>query len=250
MQGGKKRVDLLPRIGRAHQRFADQECVHAGAAQTCDVFAYADSRLADKDARIVLHPLLQAQRRVQGSLERAQIAVVDPDHWRRNLECAFQFGFIVHLHQDVQIEIGCEQCQLKQGRIAQCCHDQQDRIRVFPVDVYLDEADPRLRPGMSATVIFTLAHVDDALAVPLDTVFSTAEAVRYVFVKKGETFEVRPVEVGIADTRRVQILNGLAVGDEVARTRPLEFEGEIPVANPAAPPPEKTRTAKRNGGAD
>jgi hypothetical protein len=74
--------------------------------------------------------------------------------------------------------------------------------------------------------------------------------VRYVFVKKGETFEVRPVEVGIADTRRVQILNGLSVGDEVARTRPLEFEGEIPVANPSAPPPEKTRTAKRNGSAE
>src|SRR5205085_2460898 len=91
-----------------------------------------------------------------------------------------------------------------------------DRTRVFPVDVYLDDADPRLRPGMSATVTFTLAHVEDVTAVPLDTVFSTAESIRYVFIRKGEGFEVRPVEVGIADTRRVQIVSGLEPGDEIA----------------------------------
>lgn len=126
----------------------------------------------------------------------------------------------------------------------------QDRTRVFPVDVVLDEADERLRPGMSATVIFTLARVDDTLAVPLDAVFSTAEAVRYVFLKKGETaFEVRTVEVGIADTRRVQILSGLVSGDEVARVRPLEFEGEIPVPT-VTPAAQKNRAAKKSGGAE
>ena len=104
-----------------------------------------------------------------------------------------------------------------------------DRTRVFPVDVVLEEADPRLRPGMSATVMFTLARVDDTLAVALSAVFSTAEGVRYVFLKKGEGFAVHAVETGIADTRYVQILSGLENGAEVARTRPLEFEGELPV---------------------
>jgi RND family efflux transporter MFP subunit len=134
-------------------------------------------------------------------------------------------------------------------RIATSANESQvDRTRVFPVDVILDETDERLRPGMSATVVFTLARVDNAPAVPLDAVFSTAEAVRYVFVRKGTGFEVRPVEVGIADTRRVQILAGLAEGDEVARTRPLEFEGEIPTAPllPAMPKPRAARPIGQN----
>ena len=109
-----------------------------------------------------------------------------------------------------------------------------DRTRVFPVDVILDDSDERLRPGMSATVFFTLARVDEALAVPLNAVFSTAESVRYVFIKKGERFEVHAIETGIADTRYVQILSGLENGAEVARMRPLEFDGEIPV--PVAAP--------------
>ena len=119
-----------------------------------------------------------------------------------------------------------------------------DRTRVFPVDVILDEPDERLRPGMSATVMFTLARVENATAVALSAVFSTAEALRYVFVKKDAGFEVKQVEIGIADTRYVELLSGLKVGDEVARTRPLEFEGEVPILAPSAAP-VKAKTAKR-----
>lgn len=110
-----------------------------------------------------------------------------------------------------------------------------DRTRVFPVDVWIEDADPRLRPGMSATIIFTLSRIEDTLSLPLSGVFSTAEAVRYVFLKKGERFTAVPVETGIADVRRVQILGGINPDDEVALTRPLEFDGEIPVPPPTAP---------------
>lgn len=120
-------------------------------------------------------------------------------------------------------------------RIATSANESQtDRTRVFPVDVILEEADPRLRPGMSATVTFTLARVENTPAVPLSAVFTTADSARYVFVHKAGTFEAREVEIGIADTRRVQVLSGLSLGDEVALTRPLEFTGEIPTAPASA----------------
>lgn len=118
-----------------------------------------------------------------------------------------------------------------------------DRTRVFPVDVVLEDPDERLRPGMSATVMFTLARVEDTLAVALSAVFSTAEGARYVFLKKGEGFAVHPVETGIADTRYVQILSGLDKDAEVARTRPLEFEGELPVVTLPTLPKKSKREA-------
>lgn len=116
-----------------------------------------------------------------------------------------------------------------------------DRTRVFPVDVVIDEADERLRPGMSATVMFTLARAEDTPAVALSSVFSTAEGVRYVFLKKGEGFEVRAVETGIADTRYVQVLSGLEVGADVARSRPLLFEGDLPVMTLPTMPKQKSK---------
>lgn len=120
-----------------------------------------------------------------------------------------------------------------------------DRTRVFPVDVILDEADERLRPGMSATVTFTLARADDTPALPLSAVFSTAESMRYVFLHRGERFEIRAVETGIADTRRVQVLSGLEMGDEVALTRPLDFDGEVPLGV-TPPTPVKGKSDKRD----
>lgn len=137
-----------------------------------------------------------------------------------------------------------------------------DRTRVFPVDVILDEPDGRLRPGMSATVMFTLARAENVNALALSAVFSTAEALRYVFIRKETAFEIRPVEIGIADTRYVEILGGLKFGDEVARTRPLEFEGDVPIltptgpiksknarreVDPAAPPPPPRGSGSRSG---
>jgi RND family efflux transporter MFP subunit len=116
-----------------------------------------------------------------------------------------------------------------------------DRTRVFPVDVVLEEVDERLRPGMSATVMFTLARVEDTLAVALSAVFSTAEGARYVFLKNGESFAIHTVETGIADTRYVQILSGLEKDAEVARTRPLEFEGDLPVVTLPTLPKAKSK---------
>ena len=124
-----------------------------------------------------------------------------------------------------------------------------DRTRVFPVDVVLDDPDQRLRPGMSATVMFTLARAENVNALALSAVFSTAEALRYVFIRKGLGFEVRQVEIGIADTRYVEITSGLKIGDEVARTRPLEFEGDVPVLTPTGPIISKTgKTAEDPAG--
>lgn len=120
-----------------------------------------------------------------------------------------------------------------------------DRTRVFPVDVILDASDERLRPGMSATVMFTLSRVEDTLSVPLSTVFTTAESLRYVFLLKGERYEVHGVETGIADNRRVQIVSGLEEGSEVAQTRPLEFDGEVPLGSPTGTP--KSTANKREG---
>ena len=119
---------------------------------------------------------------------------------------------------------------------------QMDRTRLFPIDVVLDATDARLRPGMSATVTFTLARAENTPALPLTAVFSNADSVRYVFVKKGETYEARVIETGIADTRRIQVLSGLESGDEVALTRPLTFDGELPAVG-ATPPGGASRSS-------
>jgi RND family efflux transporter MFP subunit len=127
--------------------------------------------------------------------------------------------------------------------------NQQDRTRVFPVDVALDAADERLRPGMSATVTFTLSRAENTPSIVLSAVFSGTDGSRYVFVRKDDEFVVRPVKIGITDVRNAQVLSGLDEGEFVALTRPAKFTGEIPGGGaPGMSGPRPTGTPQFRGG--
>jgi cobalt-zinc-cadmium efflux system membrane fusion protein len=70
------------------------------------------------------------------------------------------------------------------------------------------------RPGAAVRARITVAAQPAALVVPL-TALQSFESRDVVFVRSGETYEARSVELGVRDTRQVQVLAGLAPGEEV-----------------------------------
>jgi cobalt-zinc-cadmium efflux system membrane fusion protein len=70
------------------------------------------------------------------------------------------------------------------------------------------------RPGAAVRARITVAAQPAALVVPL-TALQRFESRDVVFVRSGETYEARSVELGVRDTRQVQVLAGLAPGEEV-----------------------------------
>ncbi|MEM7048212.1 MAG: efflux RND transporter periplasmic adaptor subunit [Acidobacteriota bacterium] len=97
---------------------------------------------------------------------------------------------------------------------------QQDVI-YFKVKVLLENADERLRPGMSARAEIVASVHDQTLAVPIEAVVERPDPedekerikVAYVFSEDGA--EERPVTTGIANTTHVEVTAGLDNGDEV-----------------------------------
>lgn len=103
-----------------------------------------------------------------------------------------------------------------------------ENVRVFPIQIVFMTDNEGIRPGMSARVEFVPESVTGAPSVPLATVF-TEEEERFVFVTAGENrFRRQVVEVGINDTRFVEIREGLTLHDTIARTRPAEELVENP----------------------
>jgi len=103
-------------------------------------------------------------------------------------------------------------------------HDDLDETaRYFRVHVNLDRGDPRLRPGMTASVNIVGDHVTDALLVPLDAVFSGSDGmVAYRVARNG--IERRRIELGAHDERYAVVNTGLAETDRVLLTEPPEHE--------------------------
>ena len=98
-------------------------------------------------------------------------------------------------------------------------------VRVFPIEVVFEAADTRVPPGISATVEIPIASVESAVSVLLSAVFNEDEE-SYIFVKDGESWEKRQVEVGINNLQHVEIKSELEVDDVVALSRPKQFRDQ------------------------
>jgi HlyD family secretion protein len=97
--------------------------------------------------------------------------------------------------------------------------DSSSRVKVFDVVVTLDENGVELMPGMTVSCEIIISRLADTLFVPLEALFFN-EGGRFVYVKKGGSFEPRPVVTGDENQDFVIITEGLKEGEEVALSDP------------------------------
>lgn len=98
----------------------------------------------------------------------------------------------------------------------------QSNLRVFRIEVTFDTKGITVRPGISADIRIVTDRAEDAVTVSLSAVFADEEE-RYVYVveeAQKETVEKRPVEIGISDTKWVEIREGLTEGETVSLVKP------------------------------
>ncbi|HUF77468.1 MAG TPA: efflux RND transporter periplasmic adaptor subunit, partial [Thermoanaerobaculia bacterium] len=98
----------------------------------------------------------------------------------------------------------------------------QGDVTFFEVDVLLENADERLRPGMSVRADVEVASGEAALVVPIQAVVEReagetvdGEPVEVVFVVMNGTAHCRPVETGLSTVTQVEITVGLEEGERV-----------------------------------
>lgn len=71
-----------------------------------------------------------------------------------------------------------------------------------------------LRPGMSASVEIEVDEVEDALAIPLAGLVELGEDY-FCYVRTPEGIEKRPISIGLADGKVVEVKDGLEPGEEI-----------------------------------
>ena len=103
-------------------------------------------------------------------------------------------------------------------------------IKGFSARVAIKNLDPRIRPGMTSILSIPVASVENALAVPLAAIFTDSKiGERFVYVREGEQFERRTVQVGLSDLSFAEVQRGLNDGDVVALELPSDVKPEKPI---------------------
>ena len=90
----------------------------------------------------------------------------------------------------------------------------------------LPNRDGRWRPGLFVTVRLVREQTTVPLAVSADAI-QTFRDWQVVFVKFGDWFEARPLELGRSDGQWVEVLSGLKPGDEYAAANSFAVKAEI-----------------------
>lgn len=92
-------------------------------------------------------------------------------------------------------------------------------VKNFDLAVQLDDIDPRIRPGMSATARIAVDRVPNSILIPLEAVFSKfGRNVAYVF--SGGKFTERAIETGRRGNGQIIVIRGLKAGERVALQDP------------------------------
>jgi HlyD family secretion protein len=92
-------------------------------------------------------------------------------------------------------------------------------IRSIPVKVDIVEQDPRVIPDLSASADVTVNRKPNVLQVPLEAVQDEAGKT-FVWVKRGNSFEKRAVQLGDSSNTHAAVESGLRAGEEVALQPP------------------------------
>ena len=152
-----------------------------------------------------------------------------------------------------------------------------EEVVSFETLVNLDRPDVALRSGMTATVEIEVKRSDEALGVPVQAVVhrrrkdlpkttevlawserhsrgpserakdTEARYVKIVFVVDKGVARARPVETGISDERRVEILSGLKPDDRVI-VAPFRALDELKDGDPVTPAAAGTTTESGDAG--
>jgi HlyD family secretion protein len=91
--------------------------------------------------------------------------------------------------------------------------------RNFDLNLILLDADPKIRPGMTAVARIATDRVPDVLLVPAEAVFQK-DGAPIVYRLDGSEFVETRVEVTRRGKEQSIIASGIAAGDKIARRRP------------------------------
>jgi len=101
------------------------------------------------------------------------------------------------------------------GKVSRFADSLDMQTRTMETEIDVVNKDGRLMPGMYTETELSLREKKDVLTIPLEGVTRNGEAANVLLVNPQGIVEERPVQLGMEDARRVEVLSGLSQGDMV-----------------------------------
>jgi RND family efflux transporter MFP subunit len=121
-----------------------------------------------------------------------------------------------------------------EGKVSRTAYSLDPATRTLRVEIDLSNADDALRPGLYAYAAIAAEEHRDALTVPVAALIRDGPKASCVCVEAGHAVR-RPVQAGLIDGARAEILSGLKGDESIVRANAASLvEGQpVEAAGPA-----------------
>jgi RND family efflux transporter MFP subunit len=130
------------------------------------------------------------------------------------------------------------------GRVRFIEPEVSEKTRTIQLTLDVPNRDGKLRVGMYATVVFEPVAAVDAITVPVESVIRTGERDVVVVALGGGRFAPREVVLGPRGNGHIQVLEGLADGDEIVTSAQFLIDSESNLREAI----QKMIASRRSGG--
>jgi Cu(I)/Ag(I) efflux system membrane fusion protein len=128
--------------------------------------------------------------------------------------------------QSAEVRLAYEPGRVWKGKVGYVYPNLDPETRTLKVRLRFDNPDEVLKPNMHADVTIDCGSLDDVLLVPRDAVIETERERRVILALGDGRYRPQPVSVGMEVGDRVEILDGLASGDEVVISAQFLIDSE------------------------
>jgi len=140
-----------------------------------------------------------------------------------SLEISFmlpeRYSAEVQLGQEVMVEVSAYPGKRFRGEVNFVSPSVDESTRNFEVKAFIDNPENRLRPGSFASAVLVLGYREAALVIPERSLVATRDGyLVFVADSEKEQVESRRVSIGARRPGMVEIVDGLAPGENVVVT--------------------------------
>ncbi len=131
----------------------------------------------------------------------------------------------IHHGQNVNIHVDAYPYKTYTGKITKIAAmaTVYNNVKVFPIEIEIDEVDQELKPGMTANVTIIGEKRKDILVVPIRCIFSDDQGGDIIYQVTNDTIANSVnVQTGINDFQQVEIIRGISEGDSISYSEPVK----------------------------
>lgn len=177
----------------------------------------AEKQLSNTNVKAEIDGIISSSSVTEGMMISAgnpTMSIVDINKVKLDFQVSDSYINKLQVGAKAYIEIDSLDNKVFEGVVSNIAPSANKETLLYPVEIYIDNMDKTIRPGMFAKIRLVVEEKENVISVPLNVVLER-NGEKFVFIVQENKAIRKTVNTGIENDKNIEITEGLKVGDVV-----------------------------------